>query len=948
MSRYVGPVGAEDDALMTRDKIDARIDQRIADFNIGVGGTGPGISPVYVRAVKYGAGNGTDWSNAFSIAQLAPAIAASAPGGVVHVLASDNYTGVADITIAEYATQHLTLPVTIQASDVNGDLVLPTAPAAYSSVADVANGWDAVAQNYDRSVLETALAVPDSADYINGLWLVGTRTPDPRVGDEQHRVPIPIGSWAEGAAMIRLGNGVAHLRFRGIGFRDVGNGAFRVTGEVTDVEFVDIAVRNAYRWIEVDTAGALVDSTLRRWDCRGSGRGGRIRGASRNVDIVDIYADEAMQTGLNFPTGLAIDHTAADITVRGEERMAVLCRAFDVDPSYWNGDGVSTESGNTNITLRNLLVAKFTDGGVDMKSSGNTLDNLISYDCKRGVRLWGGGVYNDPIWVVSPRKRGGGGGACGVGSFGQTIGGLSTFGDLHIDMPESTGAVLLTVDNGQIHVAGGSIKYADDGALTSVENSAAAATVASAVSTVTVPRVAVRPVEARGLAALAISPSEIAARWATVAYATSYEIEIDGNVNVSGVAAAHVVGGLTSDTVYVVRVRGANAGGSGEWSLPVECSTPGVPVATFSDDFAAAAALDNYEVAAGPEPWQISAARLRSAAGGNSLRVLSPVAVAGVDHSIAADLVGWDETTSPELRVRYTGATYIALAVTAAGLALLTEAGTVRSVQTAIVAPARLEIAVQGDLVRCKIDGVPVDWDGAGETVVAVAGQIGQRTAIKCGDDDLYVDNLVVAQVSDIPALPETQVWSESWPTAGPPTSGQDSPWTDVRAGGIVAGGSLAVASGGSTDPHGVARCDVDCATAMYTEARVVAMAYTNTKWADLWVRMSAVAETGYRLSAKRNGDNNSIAVERVVAGVVTQLASVSTGSMGGSLGPVLRVEAAPISEGIQIKVKRDGATILLHVDTAAPAGLGVRSGVGGLANSGSPVSIGACSGGTL
>ncbi len=196
----------------------------------------------------------------------------------------------------------------------------------------------------------------------------------------------------EGAEVFKLLCGANHLKFSHFDFRDIGNGAFRAAGAISNVTIEDCAFENIYRFFE-NTAGngeghASIDGfTLRR--CRGSRvqRGFlRIRYNSRNGLIEDCTAEGQANEGGLIPAGCALDDRASSITYR-----RVVMESFQQlnGGEYWNGDGFSDEPDNSAIRYEACEARGSTDGGFDCKSRDVVLENCVAEDNKRNFRLWG-------------------------------------------------------------------------------------------------------------------------------------------------------------------------------------------------------------------------------------------------------------------------------------------------------------------------------------------------------------------------------------------------------------------------------------------------------------------------------------------------------------------------------------------------------------------------------
>lgn len=196
----------------------------------------------------------------------------------------------------------------------------------------------------------------------------------------------------EGIEAFKLMRGANYLKFSHFDFRDIGNGAFRTSGAVSNITIEDCAFENIYRFFE-NTAGngeghaSLDRFVLRR--CRGSRvqRGFlRVRYNSRNGLIEDCAAQGQANEGGLIPVGCALDDRANNITYR-----RVVMEGFQQlnGGEYWNGDGFSDEPDNSAIRYEACEARGSTDGGFDCKSRNVVLENCVAEDNKRNFRLWG-------------------------------------------------------------------------------------------------------------------------------------------------------------------------------------------------------------------------------------------------------------------------------------------------------------------------------------------------------------------------------------------------------------------------------------------------------------------------------------------------------------------------------------------------------------------------------
>lgn len=227
----------------------------------------------------------------------------------------------------------------------------------------------------------------------------GRASQETRIGGVNSQTGLPMaatlrgnrGADEEGTEAFKLMRGASHLKFSHFDFRDIGNGAFRAAGAVSNVTIEDCAFENIYRFFE-NTAGnnenhASVDGfALRR--CRGSRveRGFlRIRYNSRNGLIEDCAAIGQVNDGGRIPVGCALDDRANNITYR-----RVVMENFQQlnGGEYWNGDGFSDEPNNSAIRYEACEARGSTDGGFDCKSRNVVLENCVAEDNKRNFRLW--------------------------------------------------------------------------------------------------------------------------------------------------------------------------------------------------------------------------------------------------------------------------------------------------------------------------------------------------------------------------------------------------------------------------------------------------------------------------------------------------------------------------------------------------------------------------------
>ena len=199
--------------------------------------------------------------------------------------------------------------------------------------------------------------------------------------------------------------------YRNIRARDVGNGLFLIRDGVRNVRITDVNVEGGYRVIEnsAPERGSSADCVgLRVRGAKASGLTrsfARIRYASHDGRIEDVTASGTLTTGArDLPVGIAFADTAHDFTL---ERCTMRdFRWKRKDRQYWNGDGFSSERGNSGLVFRQCAAWNNSDGGFDLKSTETLLDDCVSGGNARNYRLWSN-IRATRLTSVDPHKLGG-------------------------------------------------------------------------------------------------------------------------------------------------------------------------------------------------------------------------------------------------------------------------------------------------------------------------------------------------------------------------------------------------------------------------------------------------------------------------------------------------------------------------------------------------------------
>lgn len=181
--------------------------------------------------------------------------------------------------------------------------------------------------------------------------------------------------------------GESGQRYDGGVARNFGNGLIRIADDVDDLKVENVEAVNFYRLIEGDEGVSLTGFVLRNVKARGFERSVmRLRGASRNGLIQDVWADSEAQMGDPFPIGFHFDEHCRDI--RLERCQVFRCRTPRVEGKYRQGDGFADEGGCSGMAYVDTLAQECTDAGYDLKSTSLTLLRARAVRNRRNFRLW--------------------------------------------------------------------------------------------------------------------------------------------------------------------------------------------------------------------------------------------------------------------------------------------------------------------------------------------------------------------------------------------------------------------------------------------------------------------------------------------------------------------------------------------------------------------------------
>lgn len=214
----------------------------------------------------------------------------------------------------------------------------------------------------------------------------------------------------DGDEVFRLADGADHLSFSNLGFKNVGNGAFRLGADLTDITLEDMEADNVRRFVENFAAGgerdaSVSDLTIRNVDVSGFSKAAiRLQYNTRDVLIEDVTGDSEQQYGDNFATGVQLEGSVHDVMHRRVTMKNAIQQKGKSD--YWNGDGFATEENVYNITYEDTYAAGNADGGYDLKSNNTVLRRAAADNNKRNFRIWGSAKMYD-VTSINPNSIGG-------------------------------------------------------------------------------------------------------------------------------------------------------------------------------------------------------------------------------------------------------------------------------------------------------------------------------------------------------------------------------------------------------------------------------------------------------------------------------------------------------------------------------------------------------------
>lgn len=225
-----------------------------------------------------------------------------------------------------------------------------------------------------------------------------------------------------GLEVFRLLGGADHLIFQELAFRNVGNGAFRIGSDITDLTIRQSTGTNVRRFIENTvsdgaTTATVTGLTVTNVDVTGFSRGmARLRYDSNHIVFDGVTGDSQGQDGDPFAMGIQFADTVHDVDVRN----TTMLNSISTQGKYWNGDGFATEEETYDIRFIDTYSAGNTDAGYDLKSRSTVLVDAVAADSKRNFRFWGE-ITVDGCRATDPRQRGGSGTQAQIHATAQAV-----------------------------------------------------------------------------------------------------------------------------------------------------------------------------------------------------------------------------------------------------------------------------------------------------------------------------------------------------------------------------------------------------------------------------------------------------------------------------------------------------------------------------------------------
>lgn len=381
------------------------------------------MSTTYISPTGSGSGDGSSWANAARISKLSAMIDKAGAGGTVLLRADQGA-----YNLSSY------VPITAGGSS-----------AAWVTI----RGVDGAGADLDAQI-------------------VGTRN---------------LATGAGGNEVFRLLGGADNLLFENLQFNNIGNGAFRIGANISNLTIQSVRGYNVERLVENYASGSNTTASvnglvLQDVEVHGYSKGVvRLQYDSRNIVLNHVIGDSERQGQDDFAMGVHLEGTVHDVLIS----HTTMANSFNNHGDYWNGDGFATEAGVYRVTFQNTNAIGNTDGGYDLKSKATTLINAYASGNKDNYRFWSDSITLQNSIGEAPHRQGGTGNDVQVWLAQNAK--VTIINSQFLNTPP--GGVIYELQKGAHLTLAGAISYSGDGAVYSQT-----ATGASISKTATIPATA--------------------------------------------------------------------------------------------------------------------------------------------------------------------------------------------------------------------------------------------------------------------------------------------------------------------------------------------------------------------------------------------------------------------------------------------------------------------------
>lgn len=313
------------------------------------------MSTLYVSPTGAGTKDGSSLANAATINGLSTLIAKAGPGGSV-------------LLIADQGVYQVSSQISITAGGTSGSPV-------------TIRGIDSHGVSMDATIIGTR----------DANWTAGAQ---------------------DGNEIFRLLTGANNLSFADLAFKNVGNGAFRVGADISNIQIQHVTADNVARFFSDVASGSNTSASVTGLLINDVAVHGFSKGAielaygSNNVKITNVTGDSGRQDGDNFAIGIHLEDQVHDVLIQ----QVTMNNSTDTTHAYWNGDGFATEAGVKNVSFIDTSASGNTDAGYDLKSTNTTLLRASASDNKYNYRFWSDSITLQDSTGSAPNHRGGTGG----------------------------------------------------------------------------------------------------------------------------------------------------------------------------------------------------------------------------------------------------------------------------------------------------------------------------------------------------------------------------------------------------------------------------------------------------------------------------------------------------------------------------------------------------------